>query len=366
MLAGAASRGLRGVAAVLALVLALALGWALLGVAVPSLFPDGDRIARLREPVGYWNALALLAGAAVAFGLWAARGPGPARRVGGSLLVYAAVVALFLTQSRAGVLGAAGALTLWLVLSDERLADALRAALATLPAALVVGWAFTRPALVEDGAVRGDRVDDGRVFAVLLLVGAALVVAAAWWAPVARLVADHRRTVLVVVTGACAVVLLAGSAGLVAKVGNPFDWASSQVSGGECVNDPGRFTELCANNRVDWWREAARIGADHPVGGTGAGTFAIARKRHRETATPVSEPHSVPLQLLADLGVVGARARARRRGRRRPWASAVRCRASRARSARLRRPSPASHSCTPCTRSSTTTSTSSPSPLPPW
>ena len=107
VLAGAAARGLRGVAAVLALVLALALGWALLGVAVPSLFPDGDRIARLREPVGYWNALALLAGAAVAFGLWAARRPGPARRVGGSLLVYAAVVALFLTQSRAGVLGAA-------------------------------------------------------------------------------------------------------------------------------------------------------------------------------------------------------------------------------------------------------------------
>ena len=108
-----------------------------------------------------------------------------------------------------------------------------------------------------------------------------------------------------VVTCACAVVLVAGSAGLVAKVGNPFDWASSQFSGGECVNDPGRFTELCANNRVDWWREAGRIGADHPVGGTGAGTFAIARKRHRETATPVSEPHSVPLQLLADLGVVG-------------------------------------------------------------
>ena len=45
----------------------------LLGVAIPSLFPDGDRIARLREPVGYWNALALLADAALALGLWVAR-----------------------------------------------------------------------------------------------------------------------------------------------------------------------------------------------------------------------------------------------------------------------------------------------------
>jgi tetratricopeptide (TPR) repeat protein len=39
--------------------------------------------------------------------------------------------------------------------------------------------------------------------------------------------------------------------------------------------------------------------------GTGAGTFAIARKRVREDAGSVSEPHSVPLQLLADLGAVG-------------------------------------------------------------
>ena len=50
--------------------IAAALGWALLGVAVPSLFPDGDRIARLREPVGYWNALALLADTGIALGLW--------------------------------------------------------------------------------------------------------------------------------------------------------------------------------------------------------------------------------------------------------------------------------------------------------
>ena len=61
-------------------VVAAALAWALLGVAVPSLFEDGDRIARLREPVGYWNALALLADGGLALGLWlgphaAARAP---------------------------------------------------------------------------------------------------------------------------------------------------------------------------------------------------------------------------------------------------------------------------------------------------
>ena len=29
--------------------------WALLGKVIPSLFPDGARVARLRNPVGYWN-----------------------------------------------------------------------------------------------------------------------------------------------------------------------------------------------------------------------------------------------------------------------------------------------------------------------
>ena len=98
---------------------------------------------------------------------------------------------------------------------------------------------------------------------------------------------------------------LAAAGGVVAAVGNPFDWVSSQVRGGECENDPGRLTDLCANNRLAWWDEALEIAADRPVGGTGAGTFAIARRQVRDDATAGSEPHSVPLQLLADTGVVG-------------------------------------------------------------
>ncbi len=126
LLAGALGGGARRVAAITALVIAAALGWALLGVAVPSLFPDGDRIARLREPVGYWNALALLADTGIALGLWAARNRRAGARIAGLLLVYGAVLALLLTQSRAGVVGAVVVLALWLALSDERLDDALQ------------------------------------------------------------------------------------------------------------------------------------------------------------------------------------------------------------------------------------------------
>ena len=60
----------RVAAALLAVVVGAVLTWALATKVVPSLDPDAERIARLQEPVGYWNALALLADVAVALGLW--------------------------------------------------------------------------------------------------------------------------------------------------------------------------------------------------------------------------------------------------------------------------------------------------------
>jgi hypothetical protein len=305
LLAGALGAGARRVAAVLAVVIAAALAWALLGVVLPSFFEDGDRIARLREPVGYWNALALLADAGIALGLWLSRARRLELRVWGLVLVYGATIALLLTQSRAGVVGAVAVLALWLSLSETRLADGLRALVAGLPALAVGGWAFSRPALVEDGVLRADRVADGRTFAALFLAGAFVVAIAAWRLHVSRLVAQRPNAVRRVLLASCALLLVVGLVGLVAAVGNPVSWTSKQLAGEECANDPGRFTDLCANNRPAWWREAVRIARDRPLGGSGAGTFELARKQFREDASAVSEPHNVPLQLLADLGVVG-------------------------------------------------------------
>ena len=305
VLVGALRRGRAHLLWILAGVLGAAIGWALLGVAVPALAEDGDRVARLREPVGYWNALALLADAAIALGLWIATGGRGWRRAAGVLLVFGSVVVVALTQSRAGVLAAVAVVALVLVLAPRRLEAGLLLVCGAAPAVAVAAWAFTRPALVEDAAGRAARVDDGPLFALVAGVGALLAVGLALWVPLERLVTERR----VVVTRALAVVgvaaALAGAATLVASVGNPFTWAGDQVSGGECVNDPGRLTELCDNNRLAWWGDAVEIARDHPVMGTGAGTYAIARLRIRDDATPVTQPHSVPLQLLADLGLVG-------------------------------------------------------------
>ena len=131
----------------------------------PSLDPEGDRVARLREPVGYWNALALLADIALVLGLWlgASRGHRAACASPAALLVYVATLALLLTLSRVGVVaGVGGRRALARALARSAVEGGLLLAASAVPAALVGGWAFTRPALVEDvadalGSRRGRR-----------------------------------------------------------------------------------------------------------------------------------------------------------------------------------------------------------------
>ncbi len=301
-----ADRAARVTATCIALVLAVALGWALLTRAVPALFEDGGRIARLREPIGYWNALALLAGAAVPLGLWvaAARG-GRVGRPLGALLVYAAVLATMLTQSRAGLVALVVGLAMWLALSSVRLQGGLLCLMASGPALAVAAWAFTRPALVEDGALRADRVVEGAAFAMFASAGAAITALLAHRVPVDRLVTEDARRIRRGLIRSTVTITAFGLIALVIAVGNPFTWANDQVSGGECANTPGRLVDPCANNRPAWWEDALQSFADRPASGSGALTYEIARLRVRDDAVAVVQPHSVPLQVLSDLGLVG-------------------------------------------------------------
>src|ERR671930_1001970 len=174
-------RAPRAVAAGFALLLAGVLGWALLGKVVPSLFPDGGRLARLRSPVGYWNALALLADMAVALGLWLAarREHRHAVRIGGVVLLYAAVVSVLLAYSRAGVLVAIAVVAIWLALRPERLESLAASGLAAAAGGAIAGWAVTRPGIAHDVQPYSTRVHDGAIFGVVFVIGAVIVVVAA-------------------------------------------------------------------------------------------------------------------------------------------------------------------------------------------
>ncbi|MDF2750638.1 MAG: hypothetical protein K0T00_1814 [Gaiellaceae bacterium] len=278
----------------------LAVAWALAGKAIPAFFPDGGRAARLRDPIGYWNALALAADALLVLGLWIAstRGVPRALRGLGVGVAYLAVVAILLAASRTGVLGGAVALALWLALERERVERALLALAAVAPAAAVAGWAFTRPALVDDGQVHADRVADGALFGLLLVLGAAIAVGAALALERLELGGESRLRLSRALTAGALVATVALAIG-VAAAGNPLGDGRSVEQG------PRRLAETGLNNRREFWGEAWQIFRADPATGAGAGTFEIARKRYRDDAVSTVEPHSLPLQFLAGTGIVG-------------------------------------------------------------
>jgi O-Antigen ligase len=290
-------------ASMLALVLGATLLWALAAKVFPDLDPDGDRVARLRVPVGYWNALALLADVAIVLGLWLASTREHRRpfRIVGALLVYVATLALMLTLSRAGVVVGLAVVALWLLLAGQRVQSGLLLLASAGPAVLVGAWAFTRPALTEDVATRSDRAADGTVFGVLALVGAALVVALVAFGLRGSLDERARRrvgrglVVMAVVLAFAAVAVFAVAAA---------DAVSTGRDCSEVVNSPSRLGSLDPNNRLCWWGEAWDVFVHHRPEGAGAGTFEVARKRFRPDDRNVVQPHSVPLQQLADGGVV--------------------------------------------------------------
>jgi UDP-GlcNAc:undecaprenyl-phosphate/decaprenyl-phosphate GlcNAc-1-phosphate transferase len=59
-------------------------------------------------------------------------------------------------------------------------------------------------------------------------------------------------------------------------------------------------------NRYDYWRIAWRVWRENPVLGVGAGNYPRPYYEQRATTEDIDQPHSVELQTLSDLGLVGA------------------------------------------------------------
>jgi hypothetical protein len=289
-----------GKARELALGLAALLGalcaWSLAGKVFPWLYEDYGRIARLRGPIGYWNALALLGDVALPLGLWLAT----RYRAAGALLVYGWAVAIALTYSRGGIVVALVVVGAWLVLSHLWLSGLATLVSAGIPAAGVIALAFALTGVTSDGASHATRVHDGLVFGAALIAGAA-VAAALSAIPPPEPLPSVRRTAIALVIVAVAVAFLIG--GFRARAWwNEFTAPPTS----ELANSPGRLTEAGSNHRWVWWQEAWRGFRAHELAGTGAGSFEFTNLRYRaSTLDRALEPHDVPLQFLSETGAVG-------------------------------------------------------------
>ena len=130
-------------------------------------------------------------------------------------------------------------------------------------------------------------------------------IAARWLAPAL----GERR--LTVASGALvAVIAVAGSVAALAAVGNPATRAQDQWDAFRNLNvtttaeSRSRFTSG-GGNRYDYWRVAWQQFRDHSVKGEGAGNFDRTWFAQRTVTEDVRQAHSIELQTLGELGIVG-------------------------------------------------------------
>lgn len=270
-----------------------------------------DSGARLRYPLGYWNANGLVCGIGAALLVWTGRRtPTAALRWIAVGVLPAVLLTLYFTYSRGGLLALVVAAGTLCVLSRDRLWLAAVLAIGAIGAVPAILMADARRALA-DNVTTPDVVGQG--VTVLLVLVAGTVLALLLYAGLRRLEAGRgglvRRAEGIsrdrrVLRGiAIAAVLLAVIAAVAFGGRAWHQFSDSQVQAP--ANPSEHFSELSGAGRHDYWRVALDSLKEEPVGGSGAGTYQFAWSRLRSLPIKNLVAHSLFLESFSDLGVIG-------------------------------------------------------------
>ncbi|MFL5866236.1 MAG: O-antigen ligase family protein, partial [Thermoleophilaceae bacterium] len=296
LLLAAATVAVCGLAAYIAVVLAFGDG--------PGLFLGG----RLNEPLGYVNGQA----GYLLLGFWplialAERPRSPA--VAGAALAGATFLAglVLLAETRA-VIPAIVVTALVLVL-------AVPGRPARLWAILFVGAGLAvaaGPIVDVYRNAHGGQVAESVLHTAVLTLAVASLAAGSAWGAMRLLLGERARdggAGLARLSAAAAVaVLLAGGVIAVAALGNPVTKVKREYRAFVHLRPSSQSsTRLTsgAGNRYDYWRIAVHQFQHHALRGEGAGNYKRTYFLERRTTEDVRQPHSVELETLAELGLVG-------------------------------------------------------------
>lgn len=271
---------------------------------------------RLNYPLTYWNAEAMVAAIVLILGfhLTAHRAEHPGVRVAAAAIVPAVAATLLLTFSR-GAMGVAvvGLLAYCLLTRFSTLPTALIAV--APPVAIAIRTAWDATALATRHPTSPTAISQGHHVAVVVLacmVGAALL-------RVALLLVDRRvaeltfvrtpprRLVPLAVAASAGVVLVvvalaAGAGGFANREYDKFVEGNHEP---HVTQTRDRLTDPANNGRLPLWKAALEIYDTQKLRGTGAGTYQQYFPRYRHETGYVVDAHSLYLQSLAELGVVG-------------------------------------------------------------
>lgn len=269
---------------------------------------------RLDTPAGYRNATACLF--ALAFwpliGAAVTRGRNPTLRAGGFAAAVLMLGLAFVTQSRGALLALVLGGIVALALGTERIRRAFLALIATAGVAVLSGSLLTAYRAFEFGngtVTVGDiaTVTGALTFLVVdaFIVGLLLALLdGGLRASVQNLRRARRIAVVGLVVGTVGLI-----AGAVAAAGNPVNFVDTKLD--EFQKIERRSSEVTrlvttGGQRYDLWRVALDEFSAHPIRGVGEGGYAAGYYLERDTDRNLSDPHSLPLRLLAETGLVGA------------------------------------------------------------
>jgi hypothetical protein len=285
-------------------------------VAVTKLFfPDRFSVPtgvfyRLSEPLGYPNALALVAviGALLA-AAFAAHSRSDWRRAlsAGSLVIFAFTI--FFTFSRGAWISLAVGFAAMFSL-DRRRSALFRTSAAVLPVTSVAVWLGSRAhALTTPDASPSRAAHQGHVLALAtlpLVATAALATVAVTFS--ADRISLGRRASIAAATTILVFLFVTSAAAIGHYAARPrlhAIYLSGANPGYPLGTQPDSQSALSLSGRIPVWRQAWRDWEAHPELGSGAGTYEQYWLEHRRISANVRDAHSLYLETLAELGPLG-------------------------------------------------------------
>ena len=311
-----APRGAPGVAGAILVGALVPVGYALASRIWPGTLAENELSNRIGAPFQYWNAVGSVAAIAIPVALWLG-----SRRTGSMLVralafpaVGACLLAILLTQSR-GALAAAGvAAAIWFILVPLRLRSLPVVLIGAAGAVPVAAWALAKDPFSKSLQPLSAKEAVAGEFGLFVLLMVLVLYAAGYAVCLAQArgvisMQTRRRIGIVAVAGACLIPVVGFSSVAMSDrglTGTIDDRVSQLTSETEIApNEGGDRVFASSSTRGKYWREADRVFDDRPLVGLGAGSFAVARLRHRTDTSVTRHAHGFVAQTAADLGVIG-------------------------------------------------------------
>jgi hypothetical protein len=259
---------------------------------------------RLNYPLGYWNGLGILLALAfpLLLRLGCARGATAAALAVG--VVPALSAAIYLTASRGGAGAAAVGAGAFVVLVGRRIQALAVALVAAGGSAVAVGALHAHRALVDPPLGHSAPGTQGRDAALVLLA----VCAATGLVAAALRLAGLDRVTLGRNAGRALALALVAAAVVALVAAHPLRRAHAFAQAPSSGNDDFVQSHLLSSSgsgRWQFWTAAADAFRTQPLRGRGAGSYETWWAQHGSLSDFVRNAHSLYLEVLAELGIVG-------------------------------------------------------------